>query len=125
VNLKDRENGRPSVRERLEQRLVRCARCADGLLIRAENSTRSARRTKSEATPIDASAALPAIAVEGEGPRSCSAAGIDLSVVIENCSHALGRGLDYYDFPTVRKIGDGVQGLSLVVHIRHRDRRFR
>ena len=81
-------------------------------------------RTKSEAgTPIDASAALPGDP-PFEGPEGLRALLLGrreqfVGTVIEKLlAYALGRGLDYYDFPTVRKIrrDSGVQGLSLVVH---------
>jgi hypothetical protein len=117
-SLKDRgENGRPaSVRERLEEHRKNpgCAGChapMDPLGFALENFDAIGRwRTKSEAgTPIDASAALlgdPPF----EGPEGLRALLLGrrdqfVGTVIEKLlAYAVGRGLDYYDFPTVRKI---------------------
>jgi hypothetical protein len=117
-NLKDRgEDGRPaSVRERLEEHRKNpgCAAChapMDPLGFALENFDAIGKwRTKSEAgTPIDASAALvgsPPFA----GPEGLRALLLDrreqfVGTVIEKMlAYALGRSLDYYDLPAVRKI---------------------
>ena len=117
-SLKDRgENGRPaSVRERLEEHRKNpsCAAChapMDPLGFALENFDAIGKwRTRSEAgTPIDASAALlGGTAFEGpEGLRTLLLSRREefVGTVIEKLlAYSLGRGLDYYDLPTVRKI---------------------
>ena len=136
-SLKDRgENGRPaSVRERLEEHRKNpsCAAChapMDPLGFALENFDAIGKwRTRSEAgTPIDASAALlGGTAFEGpDGLRTLLLSRREefVGTVIEKLlAYSLGRGLDYYDLPTVRKIRreSAASGVSLVVdHLGHR-----
>jgi cytochrome c553 len=117
-NLKDRgEDGRPaSVRERLEEHRKNpaCAAChapMDPLGFALENFDAIGKwRTKSEAgTPIDASAAL-AGSAPFDGPEGLRALLLDRreqfvgTVIQKMLAYALGRGLDDYDLPAVRKI---------------------
>jgi hypothetical protein len=117
-SLKDRgENGRPaSVRERLEEhrKNAACAAChsqMDPLGFALENFDAIGKwRTTGEAgTPIDASGALPT-GVQFEGPQGLRAFLLGhreqfVNAVTEKLlSYALGRGVEYYDLPTVRKI---------------------
>jgi hypothetical protein len=117
-NLTERgENGRPaSVRERLEAHRSNpgCAAChapMDPLGFALENFDAIGKwRTKSEAgTPVDASAALVGSS-PFQGPEGLRALLLDrreqfVGTVIEKMlAYALGRGLDYYDLPAVRKI---------------------
>ena len=116
--LKDRgENGRPaSVRERLEEhrKNTACAAChsqMDPLGFALENFDAIGKwRTTSEAgTPIDASAVLPT-GVQFNGPQGLRAILLDRreqfiqTVTGKLLSFALGRSVDYYDLPAVRKI---------------------
>jgi hypothetical protein len=117
-SLKDRgENGRPaSVRERLEEhrKNAACAAChsqMDPLGFALENFDAIGKwRTAGEAgTPIDASGALPT-GVQFEGPQGLRAFLLGrreqfVNAVTEKLlSYALGRGVEYYDLPAVRKI---------------------
>jgi len=117
-SLKDRgENGRPaSVRERLEEhrKNAACATChsqMDPLGFALENFDAIGKwRTMSEAgTPIDASGALPTGA-RFEGPQGLRALVLSrreqfVNTVTEKLlSYALGRGVESYDLPAVRKI---------------------
>ena len=117
-SLKDRgENGRPaSVRERLEEHRKNavCATChsqMDPLGFALENFDAIGKwRTTSEAgSPIDASGALPT-GVHFEGPQGLRALLLSrreqfVNTVTEKLlSYALGRGIEYYDLPSVRKI---------------------
>jgi hypothetical protein len=117
-SLKDRgENGRPaSVRQRLEEhrKNAACASChapMDPLGFALENFDAIGKwRPVSEAgTPIDASAVLPSgEAFDGPlGLRSTLLARRGQfvhAVAGKLLSYALGRGLEYYDRPAVRKI---------------------
>ncbi len=115
--LRDRgENGKPaSVRERLEQHRKNpvCANChapMDPLGFALENFDAIGRwRTISDGTAIDASGTLPS------GAQFVGLAGLRTlllsrreqfagTVVEKLLAYALGRTLQYYDFPTVRTI---------------------
>jgi cytochrome c5 len=117
-SLKDRdENGRvTSVRDRLEahRKNPACAAChaqMDPLGFALENFDAIGKwRTTSEGgTPIDASAVLPT-GVRFQGPRGLREVLLDhrdqfvTTVTQKLLSYALGRGLEYYDQPAVRKI---------------------
>ena len=116
-NLKDRgENGKPaSVRERLEQHRTdaACAVChapMDPLGFALENFDAIGKwRTSEAGTPIDASAALFGGA-PFEGPAGLRTLLLGhreqfVGTVIEKLlAYALGRGVDAYDLPAVRKI---------------------
>ena len=116
--LPDRgEGGQPaSVRERLEQHRSNpvCASChapMDPLGFALENfdAIGSWRGTSEAGLPIDASATMPS-GVKFDGPAGLRkvllARGEDFvgAVTEKLLSYALGRGLEYYDRPSVRKI---------------------
>ena len=116
--LKDKgENGRPqSVRERLEQHRqqpgVRGLPRADGsagLRARELRRDRQVARRPTPGTPIDASGALPdGTTFKGlDGLRTLLDSRREqfVATVTEKLlTYALGRGLEYYDMPAVRKI---------------------
>src|SRR5262249_29522697 len=117
-SLKERsENGRPaSVRQRLEEHRTNpgCASChapMDPLGFALETFDAIGRsRTRGEAgAPIDASAVLPSgDTFEGPGGlRSALLAHREqfaATVTEKLLAYALGRGLEYFDRPAVRKI---------------------
>jgi mono/diheme cytochrome c family protein len=120
-SLKDRgENGRPaSVRQRLEEHRKNpaCASChsqMDPLGFALENFDAIGKwRTMNEAgTPIDASGSLPT-GPQFTGPRGLRDLLLDrqeqfVETVTEKLlSYAIGRGVEYFDLPSVRAIVRG------------------
>jgi hypothetical protein len=115
--LKDKgENGKPaSVRERLEQHRKNpfCASChasMDPLGFALENfDAIGGWRTSEAGTPIDASGALPG-GIQFQGPAGLRAFLLSRreqfvgNVTEKLLAYALGRAVQYYDLPAVRKI---------------------
>ena len=128
------ENDRPlSVRERMEahRRNPACAVChvrMDPLGFSLENFDALGRwRTESDGAPIDAAAALPdGTRFEGVAGLRALLAGHEAEFVgtltEKLLAYALGRGVEFYDLPTVRAIvrsaaADGYRWSSLITEI--------